>query len=70
MAINQSPFQRASLPLKIFAIFMTTIIITILSPFFILLLIVNFVESPKTAVHLLLDKGNWKPFGWRDNEDG
>ncbi|KKN21404.1 hypothetical protein LCGC14_0925890 [marine sediment metagenome] len=58
-------FKRASLPVKIFAVIVTTLIVILLSPFWIILLVVNFVVSPKTAWHLLTDKDNWKPFGKR-----
>jgi len=66
MKAHSEAFKNASIGLKIFSNFMTIIVVTLLSPFFILLMIVNFIESPKTAIHLLLDKENWKPFGKRD----
>ncbi len=53
--------------IKIFAYFVTTIIVILLIPFWIPLLIVNFVESPKTTFNILLDRENWKPFGKRDD---
>jgi len=54
--------------IKIFAYLATAVIVILLIPFWVPLLIVNFVESPKRTVNMLLDRNSWKPFGKRSLE--
>lgn len=67
--MKESSFRKASIPVKIIAIIFTTLIVILISPFWIVLLVVNFVESPKTAWHILIDKENWRPFGRREGDE-
>jgi hypothetical protein len=61
-------FKDAGLGVRIFAVLGTAIVVLITSPFWLVLIIVNFVESPITAWHLLTDRENWKPFDRRDEK--
>lgn len=55
--------SKPNLKVRVLSYAVTGIIVLLLSPFWLTLLIVNLVESPRKTVRLLFNKESWRPFG-------